>query len=156
MPPYDPTSRDDIAQMLAEQRNLAGNPLASGVAGLGAGYGAASPATGPTLAGLPATPAGGVPGAGIGAAGPSNLGLPPQRGGVQGAMPTMGSLGAGMGGGQMTGVPPPQMAQPVMPPPMPTPQAQPRPGMLGDLGGTGQMSDFENAGPARMARRRGY
>jgi hypothetical protein len=74
---------------------------------------------------------------------------------MQGAMPTMGSLGAGMGGGQMTGVPPPQMAQPVMPPPMP--QAQPRPGMLGDMGGTGQMSDFENAaaGP-RMGRRRGY
>jgi hypothetical protein len=153
MPPYDPTSRDDIAQLLAEQRNLAGNPLASGVAGLGAGYGGASPMTGPTLAGLPQTPAGGVPGAGIGAAGPSNLALPQRPAGMQGAMPTMGSLGAGMGGGQMTGVPPPQMAQPVMPPPMP----QARPGMLGDMGGTGQMSDFENAaaGP-RMGRRRGY
>jgi hypothetical protein len=47
-------------------------------------------------------------------------------------------------------MPPPQMAQPVMPPPMP----QPRPGMLGDLGGTGQMSDFQT--PQRMGRRRGY
>lgn len=105
--------------------------------------------TGPALAGLPATPAGGVPGAGIGPAAPSVLPTPPPQA-RGGPMPAMGSLGAGMGGGQMTGMPPPQMAQPVMPPPMP----QPRPGMLGDLGGTGQMSDFQT--PQRMGRRRGY
>jgi hypothetical protein len=139
MPPYD--QRDDIAQLLAEQRNLAGNPLASGIAGLGAGYGTASPMTGPQLAGLPQTPAGGVPGAGIGPAGPSSLALPPQRGGVQGAMPTMGSLGAGMGG----------MGTPRMPAPTPPMPMQQPPAL-----GTGQMSDFENPSLGRMKKGRTY
>src|SRR5580765_6433470 len=108
MPPYD--QRDDIAQLLAEQRNLAGNPLASGIAGLGAGYGTASPMTGPTLAGLPQTPAGGVPGAGIGPAGTSILPQQPQRTGMQGAMPMMGGLGQAPGMARapgLGGMPPP-------------------------------------------------
>jgi hypothetical protein len=110
--PYDPT-RDDIAQLLAEQRNLAGSPLASGVAGLGAGYGTASPMSGPQLAGLPATPAGGVPGAGIGPAGPSSLGLPPQRRHAGRAQHGVAWRGMGAVGGMPRGGPTP---------PIPTPQ----------------------------------
>jgi hypothetical protein len=52
-----------------------------------------SPMTGPTLAGLPQTPAGGVPGSGLPPTGPSVVQMPSQRTGIMGAMPGLGSLG---------------------------------------------------------------
>lgn len=105
MPMYG-NPRDDITSSLM---NPATNPNPTAFDyGLSGGAGAMQqfPMTGPTLAGLPQTPAGGVPGAGIAAAPPSNVQLPPQRMGMQGAMPMMGGLGMAPG---MQGMP--QMGQ---------------------------------------------
>jgi hypothetical protein len=87
-PQYDP--RDDITDAVMRQQGA--GPLSFGLAGAGSGFGSA-PMTGPTLPGLPQTPAGGVPGAGIAAAGPSVVQMPPQKMGMMGAMPGLGSLG---------------------------------------------------------------
>ena len=103
MPRYD-NQRDEIADTLMQQKGA--STFDYGLAGLGSAAPAASPMTGPTLAGLPATPAGGVPGAGIGPAAPSTVQLPPQRTGMMGAMPTMGGLGA-MNAPGLGGMPPP-------------------------------------------------
>ncbi len=86
--------RDDIADSLMQQRGA--STFDYGLAGLGSAQQPMSMAGPP---GLPATPAGGVPGAGIGPAAASNVQLPPQRQGMMGAMPTMGGLGAPVMGG---------------------------------------------------------
>jgi hypothetical protein len=101
--PYDP--RDEISDALMKQRGA--SAFDYGLAGLGSAAPAMSPMSGPTLAGLPQTPGGGVPGSGLAAAGPSTVQLPPQRTGTQGAMPMMGGLGMaqapGLGGMQPMG-----------------------------------------------------
>jgi hypothetical protein len=107
MPMYG-NPRDDIADSLMNQQRgafdfgQAQGPLASGVAGLP--QQAMTPMTGPTLAGLPTTPAGGVPGSGLATAGASNVQLPPQRMGMQGAMPPIGGLGMAPGIGKAAGL----------------------------------------------------
>ena len=102
--------RDDIADSLMAQQQR--TPFDYGLAGLGAAAPAASPMTGPTLAGLPQTPAGGVPGAGLPPTGPPIVPQQPQRTGMQGAMPTIGGLGTLSAPGLATapglgGMPPP-------------------------------------------------
>ena len=107
MPAYY-NQRDEIADTLMQQKGA--STFDYGLAGLGSAAPAPSPMTGPTLAGLPQTPAGGVPGAGIAPAGASNVQLPPQRTGMQGAMPMMGGLGMAPGLARapgLGGMPPP-------------------------------------------------
>lgn len=87
--PYDP--REDITDTLMKQQGA--GPLSYGLAGLGSAAPAASPMTGPTLPGLPQTPAGGVPGSGLPPTGQSVVQMPPQKMGLMGAMPGLGSLG---------------------------------------------------------------
>jgi hypothetical protein len=84
---YDP--RDDVTTALMQQQVQAGNPLNAGLMGLGSAQMPMSDMSGPKLAGLPATPGGGVPGSGLAPGGPSTVQLPPQRLGLQGAMPGM-------------------------------------------------------------------
>ena len=107
MPAYY-NQRDEIADTLMQQKGA--STFDYGLAGLGSAAPAMSPMTGPQLAGLPQTPAGGVPGAGIGPAAPSTVPLPPQRTGMQGAMPMMGGLGQAPGLARapgLGGMPPP-------------------------------------------------
>ena len=95
MPMYD-RSRDDIADTLMNQQQQ--RPMSTfdyGLAGLP--QQAMSPMTGPTLPGLPQTPAGGVPGAGLPPTGPPIVPQQPQRTGMLGAMPAMGGLGMAPG-----------------------------------------------------------
>ena len=94
MPAYG-NQRDEIADTLMQQRGA--STFDYGLAGLGSAQQPMSPPTGPAFPGMPATPAGGVPGAGIGPAAASNVQLPPQRTGLQGAMPGLGNLGAAPG-----------------------------------------------------------
>jgi hypothetical protein len=118
MPMYN-NQRDEIADTLMQQRGA--STFDYGLAGLGsAQQPMASMTAGPQLAGLPQTPAGGVPGAGIGPAAPSNVQLPPQRAGMMGAMPMMGGLGQAPGLARapgLGGMPPPgqQRRRPGMP-----------------------------------------
>jgi hypothetical protein len=135
MPPYDP--RDDITNQLMQRQGA--SPLDYGMAGLGSAAPAASPMTGPTLPGLPATPPGGVPGAGIAPAGPSVLPTPPRPAMQGGMMPGIGSLGAGMGQmGQVRGAGMGQMSD------------------FESRLGRGQMSDFESRLGRMGGRQRGY
>ena len=117
MPMYD-RSRDDIADTLMQQRGA--STFDYGLAGLGSAAPAQSPMTGPTLPGLPQTPAGGVPGAGLPPTGPPIVPQQPQRTGLQGAMPMMGGLGQAPGLARapgLGGMPPPgqQRRRPGMP-----------------------------------------
>lgn len=100
MPPaQDDLNRDEITQLLLEQKRLAGSPVASGVAGMAGAMPANMPTQMPT--GMPQTPAGGVPGSGLATAAPSVTGaLPPQA--RSGGMPNMGALQQLRGSGQMS------------------------------------------------------
>ena len=89
------SQRDDIADTL--MRSRARVRLTLVWPGWRSAMQPPAPMTGPTLAGLPQTPAGGVPGAGIGPAGTSIVPQQPQRTGMQGAMPMMGGLGQAPG-----------------------------------------------------------
>ena len=114
MPAYY-NQRDEIADTLMQQKGA--SAFDYGLAGLGsAQQPMASMTAGPQLAGLPQTPAGGVPGSGLATAGQSNVQLPPQRTGTLGAMPTIGGLGT-MNAPGLGGMPPPgqQRRRPRMP-----------------------------------------
>ena len=118
MPMYN-NQRDEIADTLMAQKGA--STFDYGLAGLGSAQPPmASMTAGPQLAGLPQTPAGGVPGAGIGPAGTSIVPQQPQRTGMMGAMPMMGGLGQAPGLARapgLGGMPPPgqQRRRPGMP-----------------------------------------
>jgi serine/threonine-protein kinase len=122
--PYNANaSRDDIADILTSRADQ--SPMAQ--------MASAIPSQAmPTPPGLPATPAGGVPGSGMPPMGPSNLALPPRQGGLsmpQTGMGTMPELSAGIAPpmGPPQGMPMPPQGLPA--PPQGMPMAPPQGGM---------------------------
>ena len=132
---YQDDYRNEIADDLLRQQSKANTPLGKAMAAIPSNamrqFTPASMAAGP--AGMPTTPAGGVPGSGLAAAGPSNMPLPQAAMAAGGPMPAM----------PMQGAPPGTRG--AMPAPMPMPAPMQMAGNnLPPIGGMGMPTGMPN------------